>query len=47
MIKGGDMVTFDSIIILARKLLDVLLVWLLIYYALKHIRKKCKNGSFV
>ena len=42
MIKGGDMVTFDSIIILARKLLDVLLVWLLIYYALKHIRKNVK-----
>ena len=36
------MVTFDSIIILARKLLDVLLVWLLIYYALKHIRKNVK-----
>lgn len=40
--KGGDKVTFDSIIILARKLLDVLLVWLLIYYALKHIRKNVK-----
>lgn len=34
--------TFDSILLLAKKLLDVLLVWMLIYYALKHIRKNVK-----
>lgn len=34
--------TFDGILILVRKLIDVLLVWMLIYYALKHIRKNVK-----
>ena len=34
--------TFDGIMILVKKLLDVLLVWMLIYYALKHIRKNVK-----
>ena len=34
--------TFDGIMILVKKLLDVLLVWMLIYYSLKHIRKNVK-----
>lgn len=34
--------TFDSMVIFAKKLLDVLLVWLVIYYALKSLRKNVK-----
>ena len=34
--------TFDSIVILLRKLLDVLLVWWLLYYILKNLRKNVK-----
>lgn len=34
--------TFDAIILFAKKLLDVLLVWLVIYYALKSLRKNVK-----
>lgn len=34
--------TFDGIIILLRKLLDVLLVWWLLYYILKNLRKNVK-----
>ncbi|MCI8545309.1 MAG: TIGR00159 family protein [Bacilli bacterium] len=34
--------TFDGIVILLRKLLDVLLVWWLLYYILKNLRKNVK-----
>lgn len=34
--------TFDAMVIFAKKLLDVLLVWLVIYYALKSLRKNVK-----
>lgn len=34
--------TFDSIVSLLRKLLDVLLVWLAFYYILKNLRKNVK-----
>ena len=34
--------TFDSIISLLTKLLDVLLVWLVLYYILKNLRKNVK-----
>lgn len=34
--------TFDGIVILLRKLLDVLLVWWLFYYILKNLRKNVK-----
>lgn len=34
--------TFDAIVLFAKKLLDVLLVWLVIYYALKSLRKNVK-----
>lgn len=34
--------TFDAILMFAKKLLDVLLVWLVIYYALKSLRKNVK-----
>lgn len=34
--------TFDAMVIFAKKLLDVLLVWMVIYYALKSLRKNVK-----
>lgn len=34
--------TFDAMVIFAKKLLDVLLVWLVVYYALKSLRKNVK-----
>ena len=34
--------TFDGIVVLLRKLLDVLLVWWLLYYILKNLRKNVK-----
>lgn len=34
--------TFDGIVILLKKLLDVLLVWWLLYYILKNLRKNVK-----
>lgn len=34
--------TFDAIVLFAKKLLDVLLVWMVIYYALKSLRKNVK-----
>lgn len=34
--------TFDGIVLFAKKLLDVLLVWMVIYYALKSLRKNVK-----
>lgn len=34
--------TFESIIEFAKKLMDILLVWLVIYYALKSVRKNVK-----
>ena len=34
--------TFDGIIILVKKLIDVLLVWLVLYYILKSLRKNVK-----
>jgi len=34
--------TFDGVVILLRKLLDVLLVWWLLYYILKNLRKNVK-----
>ena len=34
--------TFDGIVTLLRKLLDVLLVWWLLYYILKNLRKNVK-----
>ncbi len=34
--------TFDAVVLFAKKLLDVLLVWLVIYYALKSLRKNVK-----
>jgi diadenylate cyclase len=35
-------ITFDAVVLFAKKLLDVLLVWLVIYYALKSLRKNVK-----
>ena len=32
--------TFDSILSLVKKIFDVLLVWLALYYILKNLRKK-------
>ena len=34
--------TFDSIVLFARRFLDVLLVWLVLYYMLKSLRKNVK-----
>ena len=34
--------TFDGIVLFIKKLLDVLLVWMVIYYALKSLRKNVK-----
>ena len=34
--------TFDGIVILVKKLIDVLLVWLVLYYILKSLRKNVK-----
>lgn len=34
--------TFDSIVGLIKKILDVLLVWMVLYYILKHLRKNVK-----
>ena len=34
--------TFDSVISLVRKLIDVLLVWMVLYYILKNLRKNVK-----
>lgn len=34
--------TFDGIVDLVRKLVDVLLVWMVLYYILKHLRKNVK-----
>ena len=34
--------TFDSIVLFARRFLDVLLVWLVLYYILKSLRKNVK-----
>lgn len=34
--------TFDAIVLFAKKLIDVLLVWMVIYYALKSLRKNVK-----
>lgn len=34
--------TFDAMVLFAKKLLDVLLVWMVIYYALKSLRKNVK-----
>lgn len=42
---GSDwriIMTFDGIVVLLRKLLDVLLVWWLLYYILKNLRKNVK-----
>ena len=39
---GGYKMTFDSIIELIKKLIDVLLVWLVLYYILKNLRKNVK-----
>lgn len=37
-----NVMTFDGIVILLKKLLDVLLVWWLLYYILKNLRKNVK-----
>ena len=34
--------TFDSILSLVKKIFDVLLVWLALYYILKNLRKNVK-----
>ena len=34
--------TLDSIIIFVKKLIDILLVWMILYYILKHLRKNLK-----
>ena len=34
--------TFDSILDLIKKLMDVLLVWLVLYYIFKNLRKNVK-----
>lgn len=34
--------TFDGIILLIRKLIDVLIVWMVLYYVLKNLRKNVK-----
>lgn len=34
--------TFDSLILFGKRLLDVLLVWLVFYYILKSLRKNVK-----
>jgi len=34
--------TFDGIVVLVRKLIDVLIVWMVLYYTLKNLRKNVK-----
>ena len=34
--------TLDSIIIFIKKIIDILLVWMILYYILKHLRKNLK-----
>jgi diadenylate cyclase len=41
-VKGGKIVTLDDIVSLVRKLLDVLIVWMVLYYILKNLRKNVK-----
>src|SRR5574344_2639497 len=39
---GGYIMTLDGIVELIRKLVDVLIVWLVFYYILKSLRKNVK-----